>query len=100
VTSLEPWFDRVKHAFLIGEATELFAAQLDGKLPFDRCGDLRSSLEAAHKQAQAEATEPAVVLLSPACASWDQWPSYEHRGDAFRAMARALPGAQSTGSVA
>jgi UDP-N-acetylmuramoylalanine--D-glutamate ligase len=100
VESLEPWFDRIRHAFLIGEATELFARQLEGKLPFDRCGDLQSALDAAHARAQAEATSPAVVLLSPACASWDQWRSYEHRGDAFREMARALPGAERVGKAA
>ena len=100
VAPLAPWFDRVKHVFLIGEATELFASQLEGKLPFERCGDLQSALNAAHARAQAEATEPAVVLLSPACASWDQWKSYEHRGDAFREMARALPGAESVGRAA
>jgi UDP-N-acetylmuramoylalanine--D-glutamate ligase len=100
VAPLERYFDRIKHAFLIGEATELFAGQLEGKLPFDRCGDLQSALNAAHARAQAEATEPAVVLLSPACASWDQWKSYEHRGDAFREMARALPGAESVGRAA
>jgi UDP-N-acetylmuramoylalanine--D-glutamate ligase len=99
VAPLEPWFDRIRHAFLIGDAAELFASQLAGKLPFDRCGDLQSALDAAHSRAQAEAREPAVVLLSPACASWDQWRSYEHRGDAFRAMARALPGAQPIGSA-
>ncbi|MBS0525594.1 MAG: UDP-N-acetylmuramoyl-L-alanine--D-glutamate ligase [Proteobacteria bacterium] len=100
VAPLEPYFDRIKQAFLIGEATELFASQLEGKLPFERCGDLQSALNAAHARAQAEATEPAVVLLSPACASWDQWKSYEHRGDAFREMARALPGADSVGRAA
>src|SRR6266851_2480603 len=100
VAPLAPWFDRIRHAFLIGEATELFAAQLEGKLAYSRCGDLKSALDAAHQRAQREARGTAVVLLSPACASWDQWQSYEHRGDAFRAMARALPGAESLGRAA
>ena len=97
VAPLAPWFDRIRHAFLIGEATELFASQLDGKLAYSRCGDLRSALDAAHERAQRDSDGSAVVLLSPACASWDQWQSYEHRGDAFRAMARALPGAKNLG---
>jgi len=100
VAPLAPWFDRIRHAFLIGEATELFAGQLEGKLAYSRCGDLQSALDAAHQRAQREAHGTAVVLLSPACASWDQWKSYEHRGDAFRAMARALPGARSLGRAA
>ncbi|HEY6984369.1 UDP-N-acetylmuramoyl-L-alanine--D-glutamate ligase [Reyranella sp.] len=103
VTPLAPWFDRVRHAFLIGRATELFASQLEGKLPYSRCGDLKSALDAAHERSQRESARDgcaAVVLLSPACASWDQWKSYEHRGDAFRAMARALPGAQILGRAA
>jgi UDP-N-acetylmuramoylalanine--D-glutamate ligase len=103
VAPLAIWFDRIRHAFLIGEATELFASQLDGKLAFTRCGDLQSALRAAHAAAQAEAAakkSKPVVLLSPACASWDQWKSYEHRGDAFRAMARALPGAEILGRAA
>jgi UDP-N-acetylmuramoylalanine--D-glutamate ligase len=100
VAPLAPWFDRIRHAFLIGEATELFASQLDGKLAYSRCGDLRSALDAAHERAQRDSDGSAVVLLSPACASWDQWRSYEHRGDAFRAMARALPGAESLGRTA
>jgi len=100
VAPLASYFDRIRHAFLIGEATDLFARQLDGKLPYDRCGDLKSALSAAHERAQREARATAVVLLSPACASWDQWQSYEHRGDAFRAMARALPGAETLGRAA
>lgn len=104
VAPLASYFDRIRHAFLIGEATELFAGQLEGKLPYSRCGDLQSALDAAHALAQREAQQkgkgPAVVLLSPACASWDQWKSYEHRGDAFRAMARALPGAEILGRAA
>jgi UDP-N-acetylmuramoylalanine--D-glutamate ligase len=104
VAPLAPWFDRIRHAFLIGEATELFAGQLEGRLAYSRCGDLQSALAAAHEMSRREAAgrseAAAVVLLSPACASWDQWQSYEHRGDAFRAMARALPGAESLGRAA
>ncbi len=103
VAPLAPYFERIKHAFLIGEATELFASQLEGKLPYTKCGDLQSALNAAHVAAQAEAKDKKdkpVVLLSPACASWDQWKSYEHRGDAFREMARALPGAHVLGRAA
>ncbi|MGE0573737.1 MAG: UDP-N-acetylmuramoyl-L-alanine--D-glutamate ligase [Reyranella sp.] len=104
VAPLAGYFDRIRHAFLIGEATELFAGQLEGKLAYSRCGDLQSALEAAHGQAQrdraARGGRRGVVLLSPACASWDQWKSYEHRGDAFRAMARALPGARQLGRAA
>ena len=100
VAPLVPYFDRVRHVFLIGEATDLFAGQLEGKLGYSRCGDLKAALDAAHERAQREARGPVVVLLSPACASWDQWSSYEHRGDAFRTMARALPGAQHLGRAA
>jgi UDP-N-acetylmuramoylalanine--D-glutamate ligase len=104
VAPLAGYFDRIRHAFLIGEATELFASQLEGKLAYSRCGDLQSALAAAHAQAQRDLAvrggRRGVVLLSPACASWDQWKSYEHRGDAFRAMARALPGARQLGRAA
>ena len=93
IAPLAPLFDRVVHAFLIGKSSDAFAATLEGRLPYTRCGDLKTALAQAHAMAQREHRPNAVVLLSPACASYDQWPDFEVRGDAFRAMARALPGA-------
>jgi len=93
VAPLTAYFDRIRHAFLIGEATDLFAGQLEGKLAYSRCGDLKSALDAAYRRARSDALDDAVVLLSPACASWDQWASYEARGDAS-APWRCLAGAR------
>ena len=100
IESLEPYFDRIRHAFLIGEAAELFAGQLEGKLPFDRCGDLQSALDAAHARAQAEATSPARRAAVAGLRLVRPVRSFEERGDAFRAMARALPGAERVGKAA
>jgi UDP-N-acetylmuramoylalanine--D-glutamate ligase len=84
IAPLAPFFDRVRHAFLIGRATEEFAATLDGSVPFSRCGDLATALSDASAQARRDAVPGAVVLLSPACASYDQFPNFEVRGDTFR----------------
>jgi UDP-N-acetylmuramoylalanine--D-glutamate ligase len=89
---VRPWLDRVRHAFLIGAAEQEFAAALAGAAAVSRCGDLAAALAAAHRMAQAEAPDGAVVLLSPACASFDQWRNFEARGDAFRAMVDDLAG--------
>ena len=59
ITSLAPYFERLRHAFLIGNATEEFAATLDGKVPFTRCGDLATALAAATEQARARAASRA-----------------------------------------
>jgi UDP-N-acetylmuramoylalanine--D-glutamate ligase len=92
ITSLMPYFPRVAKAYLIGEATEEFAHTLDGKVNFARCGTLdRAVREAARDARESGAREPA-VLLSPACASYDQYRNFEVRGDAFRALVEALPG--------
>ena len=61
VAPLASYFDRIRHAFLIGEATELFAGQLEGKLPYSRFGDLQSALDAAHLRAQRDDGGEAVV---------------------------------------
>jgi UDP-N-acetylmuramoylalanine--D-glutamate ligase len=93
ITSLAPYFTRLRHAFLIGNATGEFAATLDGRAPYTRCGDLATALAAASDRARAEHAPEAVVLLSPACASYDQFPNFEVRGDIFRELVGDLPGA-------
>jgi len=91
IRSLESYFPRIAKAYLIGYASDDFAATLDGKVPYERCGTLDVALaRAASDASQAAGPEP-VVLLSPACASYDQFRSFEHRGDTFRELVRALP---------
>jgi UDP-N-acetylmuramoylalanine--D-glutamate ligase len=92
IAPLTDYFPKIERAYLIGASTEDFAATLDGKVPFVRCGTLdRAVAEAAEDAARSDAPEP-VVLLSPACASYDQYPNFEVRGDHFRDLVRALPG--------
>ncbi|QPH53015.1 UDP-N-acetylmuramoyl-L-alanine--D-glutamate ligase [Pontivivens ytuae] len=85
IASLLPLMDRVEKTYLIGEAAEAFAAQL-GDHPHIIAGTLAEALAAAHADAQPSET----VLLAPACASFDQFPSFEARGEAFEALVAGL----------
>lgn len=91
---LENYMDRIKHAFLIGEAADEFAKWLKASdVPVTMCGTLDIAVLEAHKLAQANRGMPgeaATVLLSPACASWDQFQSFEHRGDVFANLVQNL----------
>jgi len=89
IDSLHDLFPRVAKAYLVGEAAEGFARTLDGKAPYAVAGTIEAAVAAAHADALA-AGEEAIVLLSPACASFDQFPDFEVRGEAFRAAVQAL----------
>ncbi|HEY8380706.1 MAG TPA: UDP-N-acetylmuramoyl-L-alanine--D-glutamate ligase [Microvirga sp.] len=96
ISTLAPYFDRIEKAYLIGAATEDFARTLDGKVPYVRAETLDRAVELAAADAvSAQASQP-VVLLSPACASYDQFPNYEVRGNRFRDLVRGLPGIEPT----
>jgi UDP-N-acetylmuramoylalanine--D-glutamate ligase len=86
LAACRPWFPNVKRAYLIGEAMEPFAAEIGDAIPVDRAGDLATAVA----QAAAVAAPGDIILLSPACASFDQFKDYEQRGDVFRGLVRAL----------
>ena len=77
----------VRRAYVIGEAADAIAAELErAGVPYERSGDLEAAVRIA-----ARAARPGdVVLLSPACASFDQFRDYEDRGERFRALVDAL----------
>jgi UDP-N-acetylmuramoylalanine--D-glutamate ligase len=77
---------RCRACYLIGEAEERLASDLDGAAPLRRCGELEAALRAASEAAR----HGEVVLLSPACASFDQYRDFEERGERFRSLVRAM----------
>ncbi len=89
IATLSAHFPRMVHAFLIGEAAGALAQTLDGQVPYTNCGDLGRAVAEATKQALEDRRAGAVVLLSPACASFDQFSSFEERGNRFRELVLA-----------
>jgi UDP-N-acetylmuramoylalanine--D-glutamate ligase len=92
IASLAGFFPRIRKAYLIGQATDEFAATLDGQVAYEKAGTLDKATEMAARDAEASGLANAVVLLSPACASFDQFKNFEVRGDTFRKLVKALPG--------
>ncbi len=90
IADLEPYFPRMRKAYLIGDAAESFGKTLAGKVAAVQSGTLERALDAAFDDARASNAEEPVVLLSPACASFDQFRDFEHRGDVFRQQVQVL----------
>ena len=100
ISSLDEYFPRIAKTFLIGEAAADFGKTLEGRVPFKISGTLPQAVEDAAAEAAEDGAEEIAILLSPACASFDQYANFELRGAAFVDAVRALPDAGNTQEVA
>src|SRR4051812_42941394 len=92
ITSLSGFFPRIRKAYLVGEAAQEFATTLSTQVAHEISQTLDVAVEHAARDAEASGITDAVVLLSPACASFDQYRNFEIRGTRFRELVQALPG--------
>ncbi len=93
LTALSDYFPKIRKAFLIGEAIETFAQILESAgVPYVESGDLEQAVHDARNAALASGIAKPTVLLSPCCASFDQFDNFEARGDVFCQLVRDLPG--------
>lgn len=99
IAPLKPYFPRIRHAFLIGESAANFGDTLGDAVPHTSCGTLDKAVSAAHAMATSEHLDGATLLLSPAAASWDQFDSFEQRGDRFRSQVLQLTSGAECGEV-
>ena len=88
IEPLREFFPRIRKAYLIGEAAADFAKTLGSAVKFEKVDTLERAVLLAANEAEASGLKEPVVLLSPACASFDQYPNFEVRGDAFRELVR------------
>jgi len=86
--TIEHLLERVSQAYLIGDSADQLAGLLGSSVPISRCGDLETAVNEAYRNANL--AKPSTVLLSPACASFDQFSDFEARGDHFRALVNNL----------
>jgi UDP-N-acetylmuramoylalanine--D-glutamate ligase len=85
----------MRKVYLIGDSAASFASEPEGRVLHVVAGTLERAVELAARDAEAADVQEPVVLLSPACASFDQFRNFEMRGDAFRELVLALPGVAS-----
>jgi UDP-N-acetylmuramoylalanine--D-glutamate ligase len=98
--ALEPYFSRVRKAYLIGDAAREFGGILKGKAPFEISKTLDAAVASAIKEVCGKDVGETVVLLSPACASFDQFVDYEERGDVFRNLVQSSINTRRGGAAA
>jgi UDP-N-acetylmuramoylalanine--D-glutamate ligase len=99
IEPLRGFFPRIAKAYLIGEAAPGFSATLGEAVPYEISGTLALAVEHAAHDAASDDSGEAVVLLSPACASFDQFKNFEVRGDAFRQAVNAIEGVKPIGGA-
>lgn len=92
IATLAPYFPRIAKAYLIGEAAAEFAATLGEAVPYEISGTLERAVAHAAADAERDESGASAVMLSPACASFDQYKNFEVRGDAFVGHVAALDG--------
>ncbi len=97
IEALRGFFPRIVKAYLIGEAAAQFAATLGHDVPFEISHTLDAAIDHAAQDAALDTDAEPVVLLSPACASFDQFPNFEKRGAAFRDRVMMLQGFRPAG---
>ncbi len=100
LAGLEGFFPKVRRAYLIGDAAEAFSAQIGEAAPHRISVTLERAVAEATADARDSGLAEPVVLLSPACASYDQFPSFTARGDAFKALVSNISGVILRGSEA
>jgi UDP-N-acetylmuramoylalanine--D-glutamate ligase len=100
IAGLEGFYPKIRRAYLIGDAAKAFSAHLGRAVPHEISGTLEEAVSEAARDALASSDGAPVVLLSPACASYDQFVSFTARGDAFKAIVGAIRGITLRGSEA
>jgi UDP-N-acetylmuramoylalanine--D-glutamate ligase len=90
IDSLASYFAKIVHTYLIGDAQAQFANTLEAKVPYTKCGTIDKAVREAYHMAVTDGFSNPVVLLSPACASWDQFEDFEHRGRTFCQLVQSL----------
>jgi UDP-N-acetylmuramoylalanine--D-glutamate ligase len=98
IDDLALFFPRVARAYLIGQTAGDFSDTLRDKAPVTMAGTLEAAVRLAFDDARASGEPHPVVLLSPACASYDQFRNYEERGDKFKAYVAALSNGERNGA--